>query len=128
VTSYPYVRKFFTFLSAIEHRSTIHESETLANVDAILLLPATCCLYQEHRGETIYLATAVGSTANRTTIFFSPGSSYVLIHAILQADGTALPSLAQDLLTAVQEGRKVSGEALDYEDVKHICGAVYGGT
>ncbi|KAF9647711.1 cytochrome P450 [Thelephora ganbajun] len=43
------------------------------------------------------------------------------------ADGTALPSLAKDLLAAVQEGKKVSGEILDYDDVKHICGALYGG-
>jgi hypothetical protein len=46
----------------------------------------------------------------------------------LQAEGTANPSLAQGLLAAVQEGRKVAGETLDLEDVKHICGAVYGGT
>jgi hypothetical protein len=45
-----------------------------------------------------------------------------------QADKTANQSLAHGLLTAVQEGRKVLGETLDYEDVKHICGALYGGT
>ncbi|KAF9777905.1 cytochrome P450 [Thelephora terrestris] len=44
-----------------------------------------------------------------------------------QADKTANQSLAHGLLTAVQEGRKVLGETLDYEDVKHICGALYGG-
>ena len=47
---------------------------------------------------------------------------------VLQADGTALPSLAQDLLAAFQSGKKVSGEKLDRDDIKHICGALYGGT
>ena len=59
---------------------------------------------------------------------FSPGSPRVLIHVVLQAGGTALPSLAQDLLAAVQSGKKVSGEVLDYDDIKHICSVVYGGT
>lgn len=43
------------------------------------------------------------------------------------ANGTACSSLAQGLLEAVQEGVRVSGESIDYDDVKHICGALYGG-
>ena len=46
---------------------------------------------------------------------------------ILQANKTVNACLARDLLTAAQEGQRVSGETLDYEDVKHICGALYGG-
>jgi hypothetical protein len=46
---------------------------------------------------------------------------------ILQVNKTANACLARDLLAAAQEGQRVSGETLDYEDVKHICGALYGG-
>jgi len=42
-------------------------SETLANVDAILFVSATRCLYQDPRGETIYLAIEVGGAANCIT-------------------------------------------------------------
>jgi hypothetical protein len=96
-------------------------------MDAILFLPTTRCLHQNPRGETVYLATKLGRTANRATISFFPGP-LTLGLTVFQADGIALPSLARDLLTAVREGRKVSGETLDYDDVKHICGALYGGT
>ena len=96
-------------------------------MDAILFLPTARCLHEVPRGEAIYLATELGSTTNRA-IFFLSGSLRVLIRVELQADGAALPSVAQDLLAAVQSGKKVSGETLDYDDVKHICGALYGGT
>ena len=36
-------------------------------------------------------------------------------------------SLASDLLRGMKEGKIVFGETVDYEDVKHICGAVYAG-
>jgi hypothetical protein len=47
---------------------------------------------------------------------------------VFQANDAASPSLARDLLAAVQGGQKVAGETLNHEDVKHICGALYGGT
>ena len=95
-------------------------------MDAVLFLPATCCRNEEPRGETFHLAVRFGSRANCTVSF--PEFYFCLGSIILQADGSASPSLAQSLLEAVQEGQKVAGEILDHEDVKHICGALYGGT
>ena len=57
-TYYPYVRPFLP--PPIEHGSNANPSETLANLDAILFLPETCCLYEDPRGETVYLATELG--------------------------------------------------------------------
>ena len=119
---------FHTFIAQPCHRSNVNASETLANVDAILFLPATGCLHQNACGETVHLAVELRSRENCTAFSSSLGSPCNSAHAILQAGGTAVPSLAQDLLAAVQSGKKVSGETLDYDDVKHICGALYGGT
>ena len=58
-TSYPYVRKF-SHLVYLEHDLNVNSSEILANVDAILFLPATRCLYQDSCGEIVYLAIELG--------------------------------------------------------------------
>ncbi|KAF9777922.1 hypothetical protein BJ322DRAFT_1222136 [Thelephora terrestris] len=47
---------------------------------------------------------------------------------VSQADKAANQSLAHGILAAVQDNWEVSGETLAYEDVKHICGALNGGT
>ena len=59
-TSYPYVRKFLHLLVYLEHDLNVNPSEILANVDAILFLPATRCLYQDSCGEIVYLAIELG--------------------------------------------------------------------
>ena len=43
-----------------EHDLNVNSSEILANVDAILFLPATRCLYQDSCGEIVYLAIELG--------------------------------------------------------------------
>ena len=58
-TSYPYVRKF-SHLVYLEHDLNVNSSEILANVDAILFLPTTRCLYQDSCGEIVYLAIELG--------------------------------------------------------------------
>ena len=51
---------FTLILSIRTYGSNINASETLANVDAILFLPAARCLHEVPRGEAIYLATELG--------------------------------------------------------------------
>ena len=58
-TSYPYVRKF-SHPVYLEHDLNVNSSEILANVDAILFLPATRYLYQDSCGEIVYLAIELG--------------------------------------------------------------------
>lgn len=56
----PIREDLFTLLISVRPRLKYNSSKTLANVDAILFLPATCSLYQDPRRETVYLAALLG--------------------------------------------------------------------
>ena len=68
VTFYPYVRNSSPPSRLSNTTKSQHASETLANVDAVLFLPTTCCLRQDPCGETVCLAVGLGSTTNRIIV------------------------------------------------------------
>ena len=77
------IREEFLHISTLclDHGSDVNTSEVLANMDAIFFLPATCCTHQDTRGETIYLATELGSTENCASFSSSLGTfRFTLFH------------------------------------------------